>query len=130
MIELLFSEVNTALTILSIVFVAYWLITMLFGLDLELDFDVDADIDMDIDVDAHVEGVEIDVDTDAGVDDVANTEVDPRQIVGKRKKTIKMVASITYSLQFCWNTFNVHVNMLDTYIVGFNIFNYGVYRNT
>lgn len=97
MIELLFSEVNTTLTILSIVFVFYWIITMLFGLDLELDFD--ADIDVDIDIDAHIEGIEIDVDADVG--DVTNVEVDPKQIVGERRKPLKW-----------WQVLLIHFNFV------------------
>jgi len=57
MLDLLFSEVNTTLTILSIVFASYWILTLLFGLDLEFDFDTDIDLDLDADVDISAEGI-------------------------------------------------------------------------
>jgi len=95
MLELLFSEVNIVLTILSIVFIAYWLVTMLFGLDLEIDFDVDIDIDADFDSEINMEGGELDV------ADAANVEVDPKQVVGNRRKPLKW-----------WQVLLIHFNFV------------------
>ena len=101
MLDLLFSEVNTTLTILSIVFASYWILTLLFGLDLELDFDTDIDIDLDADVDISAEGIELEVDNDIDVDDVTNTEVDPKQVVRKRRKQLKW-----------WQVLLIHFNFV------------------
>ena len=59
------------------------------GIDFDLDIDVDVDIDADIDVD-------VDADLDTGIEggnvdfhDIANTEVNKEDIVGKRRKALK-----------------------------------------
>ncbi len=85
--DIVFSNVNITLTILVIILVVYWLVTMISGID----FDLDVDIDMDIDVDA-----DIDLDLDTGIEggnidfhEVANTEVNQEDVVGKRKKPLK-----------------------------------------
>lgn len=49
--ELVFSSINTPLTILLIVLAAYRIITMLFGLDLDFDMDFDMDVEADFETD-------------------------------------------------------------------------------
>lgn len=101
MMDLLFSEVNLGLTIISFVFIAYWLFSMLLGLDFEIDFDIDADFDVDIDADidsdsdVHVEGAELDV------ADAANVEANAKQVAGNRRKPLKW-----------WQVFLIHFNFV------------------
>lgn len=83
MLDLLFSNVNLPLTILSGILVIYWLLTMFTGIDWDVDFDVDIDVDADVDLDTHLEGAEL------SFDDVANVEVDKDQIVKDRRKPLK-----------------------------------------
>ncbi len=85
--EIAFSSVNMVLTILMILLILYWLFTMISGVDFDVDVDVDIDIDMDTD---------LDVDTDAGIEggnldfqDIANTEVNKEDVVGKKRKPLK-----------------------------------------
>ncbi|TCP26980.1 hypothetical protein EV195_102322 [Tenacibaculum skagerrakense] len=91
--DIVFSDVNITLTILLIILLTYWLITMISGIDFDLDMDIDVDLDVDIDAD-----VDIDVDSNIGTGlegsdidfhDVANTEVNKEDIVGKRRKPLK-----------------------------------------
>lgn len=91
--DIVFSNVNITLTILLILLVTYWLITMISGIDFDLDVDVDMDLDIDVDADVDVD---IDADVNSGIEggnidfhDVSNTEVNPEDIVGKRKKPLK-----------------------------------------
>jgi hypothetical protein len=58
---------------------------MISGIDFDLDIDVDIDIDVDadIDIDTGIEGGNVDF------HDVANTEVNKEDIVGKRRKPLK-----------------------------------------
>lgn len=49
-IEIAFSQVNIFLTITMLILIAYWLFTMLSGLDFDLDIDVDVDVDIDADL--------------------------------------------------------------------------------
>lgn len=99
MMDLLFSEVNLGLTIISFVFIAYWLFSMLLGLDFDIDFDIDADFDVDIDADidsdVHVEGAELDI------ADAANVEADAKQVAGNRRKPLKW-----------WQVFLIHFNFV------------------
>lgn len=87
MIDILFSQVNLPLTILSGLLVVYWLLTMITGVDWDVDFDVDIDVDIDldadVDLDTHVEGSEL------GFDDAANVEVNKDQVVNNRRKPLK-----------------------------------------
>ncbi|TSE09725.1 hypothetical protein FOF46_06845 [Aquimarina algiphila] len=87
LIDIAFSSVNMVLTILMILLILYWLFTMISGVDFDVDVDVDIDIDMDTD---------LDVDTDAGIEggnldfqDIANTEVNKEDVVGKKRKPLK-----------------------------------------
>ncbi len=87
LIDIAFSSVNMVLTILMILLILYWLFTMISGVDFDVDVDVDIDIDMDTD---------IDIDTDAGIEggnldfqDIANTEVNKEDVVGKKRKPLK-----------------------------------------
>ena len=87
LLEIIFSPINIALTVLLMVIFLYWIITMLFGVDFDLDFDVDFDVDVDMDVD---------IDTDTGIDtssmsfdDIANAEVKKEDIIKDRRKELK-----------------------------------------
>jgi len=60
-----------------------------------IDFDLDIDVDVDIDIDADVD-VDVDADLNTGIEggnvdfhDIANTEVNKEDVVGKRKKSLK-----------------------------------------
>jgi hypothetical protein len=58
LLNIAFSPVNALLSILLILMMLYWLLTILTGIDLDvfdIDFDVDADIDMNPDIDADVD---------------------------------------------------------------------------
>lgn len=83
--DIAFSTVNITLTLLVILLVAYWLITMFSGIDFDLDFDVDIDVDadVDIDIDTSVNGGAVDF------HDIANAEVNKDDIVGKRRQKLK-----------------------------------------
>ncbi len=81
MIEILFSPVNFALTLLVLVLVVYWLISVIGGLDFDLDFDVDIDIDTDIDISSGLDATSI--------DDIANVEVNKEDIINKRRTKLK-----------------------------------------
>ena len=83
--DILFSQVNSTLTILLIILIVYWLVTMVSGLDFDLDVDVDVDIDADVDleVDTGIEGGSM------GFSDVANAEVDREHVVNKKTRKLK-----------------------------------------
>ncbi|MCT8338949.1 hypothetical protein MG296_02690 [Flavobacteriaceae bacterium TK19130] len=81
--NILFSEVNSVLSILLILLIIYWIITMIGGLDFDLDFDVEVDVDADIDVDSGIEGGNMDF------QDISNAEVNQEDVVGKRRKPLK-----------------------------------------
>ncbi len=85
LIEIAFSPVNMVLTILMILLILYWLFTMISGIDLDMDIDVDIDIDTDVDIDADtgIEGGNLDF------EDIANTEVNKEDVVGKRRRPLK-----------------------------------------
>ncbi len=85
--DIVFSQVNMTLSILLIILIAYWLVTMISGIDFDLDIDVDIDVDVDADVDIDLEsGLE-----SANVDlhDVASTEVERQHVVNKRTRKLK-----------------------------------------
>ncbi|WP_170837054.1 hypothetical protein [Aquimarina amphilecti] len=72
-----------------ILLILYWLFTMISGVDFDLDVDVDIDVDVDADLD-------LDMDTDSNIEggnldfeDIANTEVNKEDVVGKRRKPLK-----------------------------------------
>lgn len=81
--NILFSEVNIALTLLLIILIIYWLATMITGIDFDLDIDVDIDVDVDVDLDPGIEGGNMDF------QDVANAEVDRDHVVNKRTRKLK-----------------------------------------
>nr|WP_256439417.1 OB-fold-containig protein [Aquimarina sp. MMG015] len=87
LVEIAFSQVNIVLTILMILLILYWLFTMISGVDFDLDVDVDIDVDvdadLDMDTDSNIEGGNLDF------EDIANTEVNKEDIVGKRRKPLK-----------------------------------------
>ncbi|MBQ4803283.1 hypothetical protein J8L88_10525 [Aquimarina sp. MMG015] len=70
-----------------ILLILYWLFTMISGVDFDLDVDVDIDVDvdadLDMDTDSNIEGGNLDF------EDIANTEVNKEDIVGKRRKPLK-----------------------------------------
>ncbi len=85
LIDILFSEVNATLSVLLILLLVYWIITMIGGIDFDLDFDVEVDIDIDaeIEVDSGIEGGNMDF------EDISSTEVNQEDVVGKRRKPLK-----------------------------------------
>ncbi len=85
LIDIAFSPVNIVLTLLMILLILYWVFTMISGIDFDLDVDVDIDVDtdMDIDTDTNIEGGNLDF------EDIANTEVNKEDVVGKRRKPLK-----------------------------------------
>ncbi|WP_028887724.1 hypothetical protein [Tenacibaculum ovolyticum] len=85
--DIIFSSVNSTLTILVIILLLYWIVTMVSGIDFDLDIDVDIDVDIDIDAD-----IDIDTGIEGGnVDfhDIANAEVNKEDVLGKRRKPLK-----------------------------------------
>ena len=83
--DIIFSQVNITLSVLLIILIIYWLITMISGLDFDLDIDVDVDVDADVDMDMDtgIEGGSMDF------SDVANAEVDREHVVNKRTRKLK-----------------------------------------
>ncbi|MFI8378001.1 hypothetical protein [Leeuwenhoekiella sp. NPDC079379] len=71
------------LSILLIILILYWIVTMIGGLDFDLDIDVDVDIDADVDLDTGLEGGNMDF------EDVSNVEVTKENVIGKRRKPLK-----------------------------------------
>ncbi|MDG4715008.1 hypothetical protein [Winogradskyella marincola] len=86
-LDIVFSQVNITLSILLILLILYWLVTMFSGIDFDLDVDVDIDVDIDADVDMEVEsGLE-----SGNIDfqDVSNVEVDRQHVVNRRTRNLK-----------------------------------------
>ena len=96
-IHLVFSTVNLPLSLLLIILILYWIFTMISGIDFDLDFDVDIDIDtdFDLDMDAGIEG------GNADFEDVASTEINQEDIVGRRQKPLKW-----------WQVFLIYFNFV------------------
>lgn len=93
--DILFSSVNITLTLLAIVLIIYWVVTMATGLDFDLDIDVDVDVDVDVDMDVDLD-TGLDVDSASGVgaeniefSDIANTEINKEDILSKRRQPLK-----------------------------------------
>lgn len=95
--DLAISSVNLPLTILLIILVIYWLLTMISGIDFDVDFDVDVDLDTDFDVDAD-SGMDS---ANADFEDMAGNEVTKENIVGKRQKPLKW-----------WQVFLIYFNFV------------------
>jgi len=93
--DIVFSEVNIALTILLIVFILYWIITMIGGIDFDLDIDVDVDVDVDADFEPNIEGGTMDF------EDVSNVEVNKDHVVNKRRSPLK-----------AWQIFLIYFNFV------------------
>lgn len=81
--DIIFSTVNLPLTILVIILLLYWIVTMVSGIDFDLDVDIDVNIDADIDIDTGIEGGNVDF------HEISNTEVNKEDVVGKRRKPLK-----------------------------------------
>ncbi len=96
-IDIAFSSVNMVLTILMILLILYWLFTMISGIDFDLDVDVDIDTDLDLDMDADstIEAGNLDF------EDIANTEVNKEDVIGKRRKPLKW-----------WQIFLIYFNFI------------------
>lgn len=93
-INIIFSNANLPLTVLVIILVLYWLITMVLGVDFDVDFDVDIDADIDV-TNTGIEGGNVDF------QDVANTEVHKDDLVGNRIKPLKW-----------WQVFLIYFNFV------------------
>ena len=83
LIDILFSPVNGTLTVLMLILILYWLVTMVSGLDFDVDFDVEVDLDVDADFDTNIEGGNLDF------QDISNTQIEKEHIVGKRRKPLR-----------------------------------------
>lgn len=83
--DILFSSVNITLTLLVILLLAYWIVTLLSGIDfdLDVDIDVDVDVDADIEIDGGIEG------GNADFHDISNTEINKEDVVGKRRNPLR-----------------------------------------
>ena len=90
--DLVFSSINTPLTILLIVLAAYRIITLLFGLD--LDFDMDFDMDLEAGFDTEMES-SFDA-TGLDLEEISNIEVKKEAIV-KIEMNIKTPPKISES---------------------------------
>ncbi|MCH2197129.1 hypothetical protein [Kordia sp.] len=60
-IDIAFSQVNIFLTVTMLILIAYWLFTMLSGLDFDLDIDVDVDVDADLQTGTFTEAVNTEI---------------------------------------------------------------------
>ena len=58
--EILFSEVNLVLTVLLIILLLYWVVSMIGGIDFDVDFDVEVDLDPAIDAGTAIDGGNMD----------------------------------------------------------------------
>ena len=95
LIDILFSPVNGTLTVLMLILILYWLVTMVSGLDFDVDFDVEVDLDVDADFDTSIEGGNVDF------QDISNTQIEKEHIVGKRRKPLRW-----------WQVFLVYFNFV------------------
>lgn len=93
--DIIFSSVNLPLTILVIILLIYWAITLISGVDFDLDIDVDIDADIDIETNTGIEGGNIDF------HDISNTEINKEDVAGKRKKPLKW-----------WQVFLIYFNFV------------------
>ena len=78
--DIIFSSVNLPLSVLVIVLLVYWMVTLISGIDFDLDFDVD--IDVDIDINPGIEG------GSADFHEVSNTELNKEDVVGRRRRPL------------------------------------------
>ena len=81
--DILFSEVNITLSILCILLIIYWLLTMISGIDFEYDMDIDIDADVDVDADLATDGANMEF------QDVSNAELNKEDVVGRRIQPLK-----------------------------------------
>lgn len=83
--NILFSEVNVVLSVLLIILILYWIVTMLSGLDFDPDFDIDLEIEAEVEIEADsgIEGGNMDF------EDISNTEINQEDVLGKRRKPLK-----------------------------------------
>lgn len=93
--DILFSEVNLVLTVLLIVLLLYWLVSMIGGIDFDLDFDVEVDLDPAIDAGTALDGGNMDF------QDLSNAEVNQEDVVGKRRRPLKW-----------WQVFLIYFNFV------------------
>ena len=77
--SLIFSGVNLPLSILVLLLLLYWLVSMVGGLD--NDFEIDADIDGDIDMGDAIESGHSDF------EDLANAEVNQDDLIRNKRAT-------------------------------------------
>ncbi|WP_139957116.1 OB-fold-containig protein [Flavicella sediminum] len=120
--ELVFSPINTPLTLLLIALTVYRVVTMLFGLDFDFDIDVDLDIDVDVDIDN-----DLSIDS-SGMDleDIANLELKNETIVKDKTKSLKWWQVVLIYFNFAelpfmftltsWVFFWWFITVLGTYI--------------
>lgn len=83
--DLVFSPINTPLTVFLISLTAYRVITTLVGLDFDFDFDIDVDVDVDADVDTDTS-----VDSTAvDLEEITNVELKNETVVKDKRKELK-----------------------------------------
>jgi len=124
--DLVFSSINSPLTILLIVLAAYRVITMLFGLDLDFDMDFDIDVDADFDADMDTD-TSFDV-TGLDIEEISNIEIKKDAIVGNKQKELKWWQIILIYFNFAelpflftftsWIFFWWSLTVIGTYITG------------
>jgi hypothetical protein len=122
--ELVFSSINTSLTILLIVLAAYRIITMLFGLDydFDMDFDMDVEADFETDLESSFDATGLDL------EEVSNIELKKESIVKNRQKKLKWWQIILIYFNFAelpflftftsWVFFWWSLTVIGTYITG------------
>lgn len=96
--DLVFSPINSPLTILLILLTVYRIITTIIGLDFDFDIDVDLDIDVDVDVD---NDISIDS-TGLDIEDISNIELKNDTIVKNKRKELKR-----------WQVFLIYFNFSE-----------------
>ena len=122
--ELVFSSINTPLTILLIVLAAYRIITMLFGLDLDfdMDFDIDVEPEFETDLESSFDASGLDL------EEFSNIELKKGAIVKNRQRELKWWQVILIYFNFAelpflftftsWIFFWWSLTVIGTYITG------------
>lgn len=127
MIDILFSPVNMTLTVLLIILILYWIISMLTGTDWDVDVDIDVNVDIDIDIDADINHQIPTQDFEFG--ELSNTEINKEDILSKRlPRKLKWWQIVLIHFNFvglpfmftftCWIFFWWFTTLLSTYITG------------
>ena len=116
--DILFSEVNLVLTVLLMILLLYWVVSMIGGLDFDVDFDVEVDLDPAIDAGTAMDGGNMDF------QDLSNAELNQEDVV--EKDALRSNGGRFSSLlQLCRSSLHVHLYLLDLYMVVYDRIDHG-----